>query len=80
VSSRNFGAALRPGGRVALGFRPDTPSVPDRFRDSVYRFYSSSEVMAMFKAAGFSETRNQDAPNGHVKWVIAEAASQAKAV
>jgi SAM-dependent methyltransferase len=67
-----LGAALRPGGRVVLAFLPDTPSVPNRFRDPVYRFYSPSDVMAMFKAAGFAETRNQNAPNGRVTWVIAQ--------
>jgi hypothetical protein len=38
----------------------------------VYRFYSPGEVMAMFKAAGFSEIRHQDDPSGRVTWVIAQ--------
>ncbi len=49
--------ALRPGGQVVLAFRPDTATLPARFRDDVYRFYSANEVESMLLAGGFCDIR-----------------------
>jgi SAM-dependent methyltransferase len=65
--------ALRPGGRLVLCFRPDSPDVPARFRDDpLYRFYASSEVERMLTEAGFADVRTERSPGEapHVAWVI----------
>jgi SAM-dependent methyltransferase len=64
--------ALRPGGRLVLAFRTNE-AVPARFRDEVYRFYSTDEVADMLAQAGFERVRveNSKAVNA-LAWVSAE--------
>jgi SAM-dependent methyltransferase len=63
-------AALRPGGRLVLAFRPDSPSIPNRFRDPVYRFYSAAQLASMLERAGFSCVREHGV-SGPVQWLVA---------
>ena len=67
-------AALRPGGRLVLAFRPDGPNVPARFRDATYRFYAPADITAMLASVGFAATRVVSPPDGSdgVAWVVAE--------
>jgi SAM-dependent methyltransferase len=54
---RQIAVALRPAGRLVLTFRADSPDLPERFRDQIYRFFTPSEVEALVIAAGFEKTR-----------------------
>jgi SAM-dependent methyltransferase len=67
--------ALRPGGRLVITFRPESPDLPARFRDETYRFYTPAQVQSMLISAGFASTRVVTAPEGEgsVVWVTAEA-------
>ena len=64
--------ALRPSGRLVLAFRVDSPGIPPRFRDKVYRFYSVAEVESMLRAVALGDIRvtHADASPGLV-WVVA---------
>ncbi len=66
--------ALRPGGRLVLSFRADSPDLPTRFRDETYRFYTPAQVQSMLIAAGFANTRVVAAPEGEssIVWLTAE--------
>jgi len=45
-------AALAPGGKLVLAFRPEDEGVPARFRDPTYRFPRTAEVTAALRRAG----------------------------
>jgi len=66
-------AALRAGGQLVLAFRPDSPDVPERFRDDVYRFYSPAEVETMLARSGFTDIRTERLAEGmgRLVWVVA---------
>jgi SAM-dependent methyltransferase len=63
-------AALRPGGRLVLAFRPESPSIPNRFRDPLYRFYTTAQLTSMLERAGFSRVQEHHAA-GAVQWLAA---------
>jgi SAM-dependent methyltransferase len=63
-------AALRPGGRLVLAFRPEGPSVPARFRDPTYRFYAPEDVIARLARVGLSSEVSK--PSDDVVWIVAE--------
>jgi SAM-dependent methyltransferase len=71
---RQLAAALRPGGRLVLAFRPDGPDLPARFRDATYRFYAPAEIAEMVASVGFTAARIVTRPgrSDGVAWVIAE--------
>lgn len=62
--------ALRANGRLVLAFRPEGASVPTRFRDPLYRFYSPEHVIAMLVEAGFSDIRSGS--RGPITWIVAK--------
>jgi SAM-dependent methyltransferase len=63
-------AALRPGGRLVLAFRPAGPTIPARFRDPLYRFYTPAQLTDMLEHAGFSGiTEHGSAPQ--LRWLVA---------
>jgi SAM-dependent methyltransferase len=45
-------AALRPGGRLVLAFRPDGDDIPARFRDPIYRFPRPQELESALRRTG----------------------------
>ncbi|WP_438035606.1 class I SAM-dependent methyltransferase [Sorangium sp. So ce204] len=63
-------AALRPGGRLVLAFRPEGPSVPARFRDPTYRFYAPEDVIARLARVGLSSEVSKQSDD--VVWIVAE--------
>ena len=63
-------AALRPGGRLVLAFRPESPSIPNRFRDPLYRFYTPAQLISMLERAGFARVQQHRAA-GAVQWLVA---------
>jgi SAM-dependent methyltransferase len=69
---RQLTTALRPGGRLVLAFRPEGPSVPGRFRDPTYRFYTTAEVEGMLASSGLGSIRvvtRSERPDS-VAWAI----------
>lgn len=60
---RETSRVLKPGGKLALGFRAksDAGSVKD-FPKSVYTFYSIEEVVALMEAAGFEKIKVHSPP------------------
>ena len=71
-------AALRVGGRLVLAFRPDSPDLPKRFRDEIYRFYSAADVEAMLTRAGFTDlgTERATALGDQTVWIVARRAEK----
>jgi len=67
-------AALKPGGRLVVGFTPEGPSVPARLRTAAYRFYSEQEIERFFSDAGLTNVRIAHAPDisPSVAWAIGE--------
>lgn len=64
--------ALRPGGRLVLAFRTNA-SVPARFHDEIYRFYSTAQIEKMVEAAGFGGVRIENSETGdELAWLTAE--------
>lgn len=53
---KQLARALRPGGRLVLTFRADSPDLPARFRDETYRFYTPAQVQSMLTSAGFANS------------------------
>ena len=45
-------AALRPGGKLVLAFRPEAGDIPARFRDPSYRFPSTDQVQTTLERLG----------------------------
>jgi protein-L-isoaspartate O-methyltransferase len=45
-------AALRPGGKLVIAFRPDGDDIPDRFRGPVYRFPRADHVEQRLRGLG----------------------------
>lgn len=66
--------ALRPGGRLVLAMRPEAESIPTRFRDPSYRFYTGAIVHAMLEKAGFVDVHTVNHPeiSNDVVWVIGD--------
>ena len=54
---RQLRESLRSRGRLVLTFRPEGPGLPERFRDSTYRFYTEAEVAALLQQAGFTDVQ-----------------------
>lgn len=48
---------LKPGGKLVLGYKPDSKQFRDTFPDSVYAFRSPDEVRSLLMSAGFKEVR-----------------------
>jgi len=69
-------SALRAGGQLVLAFCPDSPTVTERFRDSVYRFYSVAQVETLLGQAGFTDIRTVELPDRaeHLVWLVAHRA------
>lgn len=57
---RQIARSLRPGARLILTFRADSPDLPARYRDPTYRFYSPLQVERMLAATGFERIRVTD--------------------
>ena len=53
VALASLAAALVPGGRLVLAFRPDGDDIPSRFRDPTYRFPRPCELEAALRRVGF---------------------------
>jgi SAM-dependent methyltransferase len=54
-------AALRPGGRLVLGYRPEGDDIPVRFRDPIYRFPRSDRLEELLRRAGLVGVRTTPA-------------------
>jgi ubiquinone/menaquinone biosynthesis C-methylase UbiE len=59
---------LRPGGRLALGFRERTPEVEAAVPPEIYRLRSSDEVLALLTAAGLDPSASRG--RGPGLWVV----------
>ncbi|HYD42229.1 MAG TPA: class I SAM-dependent methyltransferase [Anaeromyxobacter sp.] len=57
-------AALRPGGRILLGYRPDGDDIPPRFRDPIYRFPRPDGLEELLRRAGLVGVRTVPARAG----------------
>jgi len=54
---RELRRVLRDGARLVLGFRPKEDGGAADFPDTVYRFYTSDEVVQLLEATGFPDAR-----------------------
>jgi len=57
-------AALRPGGRLLLGYRPEGDDIPARFRDPIYRFPRPERLEELLRCAGLVSVRTTPARAG----------------
>ena len=73
--------ALRTGGELVLAFRPETPSLPARFRDGTSCFYAPAEGEQALLAAGLGDVRVIHLPdvNPDLVWVAATRTAPASA-
>lgn len=51
---RRLAAALRAGGRLVIAFRPNGVDLPARFRDPIYRFPETKDVVNILEQAGLT--------------------------
>ena len=57
VHLRELHRVLRDGARFLLGFRPKEDGAAADFPDSIYRFYTSDEVLHLLRSTGFADAR-----------------------
>ena len=55
-----------------LAFRPEAPSIPGRFRDVAYRFYTPAQVTEMLQRTGFVEIHEANNVGEPVTLLVAQ--------